>query len=231
MRRTRFVNAQTLSLGATINAATTSVLLSDASSLPSEGDFNITIASEIMLVTHRTTNTLTVVRAQDGTNSAIHNNGATVQVIATKTGMDKVEGDAGLLLSTNPTNLTVNTANFSWSNQGTSSLVQNSSGGIAMLTQNASPHSLRIAYMSAPSEPWTLTGHVEMGPGSEGTATGSHAGLILGDSGTTRWETIGYRLDSSFNWWEWGSPTSFGSTTSTCDLGMCPEGIWMRWVI
>lgn len=229
MRRTRFVNAQTLSLGTTTNTTNTTIVLSDATSLPSEGDFNISIEEEIMLVTHRTANSLTVVRGEDGTSAASHSSGADVQVIATKTGFDTLRCDLGLGYATNPNNLTVNTANFSWSNQGTSSLVQNTWGGISMLTQNSSSHSLHIAYMSAPSEPWTLTGQIDMGPSAENDTAGSHAGIILGDSGSTKWESLSVRAESGVNWWRWNSPTSYGSTIGTFKWGLSIP-TWMRWV-
>jgi len=229
MRRTRFVNAQTLSLGTTTNTTNTTIVLSDATSLPSEGDFNISIEEEIMLVTHRTANSLTVVRGTDGTSSADHSSGQDVQVIATKTGMDTFRSDIGLSCTVNPNRLTVNTANFSWSNQGTSSLVQNTWGGISMLTQNSSSHSLHIAYMPAPSEPWTLTGQIDIGPTAEGDTLGSHAGLILGDSGSTKWESLSVRALSSVNWWHWDDPTSYVSTVGTFKWGLS-RPTWMRWV-
>ena len=229
MRRTRFVNAQTLELATTVNSTATSIVLTDATSLPAYGDFNITVENEIMLVTHRTANTFTVVRGEDGTSGASHTSGLEVQVIATKTGMDAIVRDAGLLCPTYPTNLSVNTVNFSWSNQGTSSLVQNDWGGISMLTQNSATHSLHIAYMSAPSEPWTLTGLIDLGPQAEGDTAGSHGGLILGDSGSTKWETIGLRVNSGINWWEWNSPTSYASTIGSYDWGLS-RPVWMRWV-
>jgi len=111
-----------LELATTTNTTNTSIVLTDATSLPSEGDFNISIESEIMLVTHRTANTLTVVRGTDGTSGASHTGGQAAQVIATKTGVDKVMCDAGLLCAATPNRLSVTAASFSWINQGTSSL-------------------------------------------------------------------------------------------------------------
>lgn len=229
MRRSRFINAESLTLDGTINSSATTVNLTDATSLPSNGDYNITIENEIMLVTERTGNSLTVVRGQDDTLSAAHSTGSSVQVIATKTGMDKLIYDAGFICNANPKRLSVEAADFSWINQGTSSLSDNAWGGITMTTQNAGPQSLRVAYVSAPSEPWTFIAHVDIGPSAEGGPSGSHGGIILSDSGSSRLESMSIRpLD--YSWFRWNSSTSFASTVGGHDLQIAPGGVWLRWV-
>jgi len=231
MRRTRFLNAISgLTVGTSINATNTTLDVLGASALPAEGDFNLFCDAEIMLATHRTGNSVTVVRGVDGSTGASHDSAVAVTTGATKTAMDKIKCDAGFNCGANPNSLTVNTANFSWANQGTSSLIQNTWGGITLQTQNAASHSMRIAYISAPSEPWTLTAKVKLPPTSENGVSGSHGGLILGDSGSTRWETLSARLWSGFSWWRWNSETNWANSAADHDLEILPTGAWMRWV-
>lgn len=233
MRRTRFVNAQTLTLGTALqNATETSVVLSDASSLPAEGDFNITIGSEIMLVTHRVSDTLTVVRGVDDTIGTSHSSGANVHVIATKTGMEKIIYDSGLPRAANPTNLTVSAADFSWDNQGSSTLDDATWGGLVLAANPAGgSHNMRIAYFNAPTEPWTLTANIGIPASTEYGVNGSHAGLILGESSSTKWETVSLRNDSGLSWWRWNSVTTYASTVGGVDFQTPPiGGQWMRWV-
>jgi hypothetical protein len=61
-------------LSADILSTDTSIDVDDGSVFPSTGDFRILIGSELMLVTARSTNTLTVVRGIEGTTAASHSN-------------------------------------------------------------------------------------------------------------------------------------------------------------
>ena len=73
-------NAQTTLNGA-INDTTTTVVVTDGSALPSASGstyFVITVDNEIMLVTNKATNTLTVTRGYEGTTAASHSSGANV---------------------------------------------------------------------------------------------------------------------------------------------------------
>ena len=59
-------------------AATTSVTVADASAFPAGIGFLIQIDDEQMSVTSKSTNTLTAVRAANGTTAAAHTHGAAV---------------------------------------------------------------------------------------------------------------------------------------------------------
>jgi len=65
-------NLATTTLNGGINNSTTTVVVTSGAVFPSTGNFRILIGSEIMLVTARSTNTLTVVRAQESTSAASH---------------------------------------------------------------------------------------------------------------------------------------------------------------
>lgn len=71
------------------SALSTDLTLSvvDGSVFPSTGRFRIIIDSEIMVVTGRSTNTLTVKRAQEGTTAAGHGSGVNVAQILTAGGL------------------------------------------------------------------------------------------------------------------------------------------------
>ncbi len=65
-------NLASTTLNGGINNSTTTVVVTTGSVFPSTGNFRILIGSEIMLVTARSSNTLTVTRAQEGTSAASH---------------------------------------------------------------------------------------------------------------------------------------------------------------
>ena len=60
---------------------------------PANGDFWIRIDSEILKVTARTSDTLTVVGAQDGTSAANHSTGATVRWVLDLSALDQLRQD------------------------------------------------------------------------------------------------------------------------------------------
>ena len=64
----------------TSTATSLSVTAGEGAKFPSAGDFNITIEDEILKCTARTTDTLTVVRAQEGTTGAAHIAGKSVEL-------------------------------------------------------------------------------------------------------------------------------------------------------
>lgn len=65
-------NLATTTLNGGINDSTNTVVVTTGSVFPATGNFRILIDAEIMLVTARSTNTLTATRAQEGTVAASH---------------------------------------------------------------------------------------------------------------------------------------------------------------
>jgi len=70
-------NAESTLNGA-VTAATTTWIVNDGSQFPSTYPYHLSCNSEIVKVTNRSSNTLTVERAQEGTTAALHLIGANV---------------------------------------------------------------------------------------------------------------------------------------------------------
>ena len=79
-RYERIVNNIATTLNGAINDSVTSVTVTDGSSYPSEGDYRILVDTEVMQVTARSSNVLTVVRGVDGTTAASHADASNVNV-------------------------------------------------------------------------------------------------------------------------------------------------------
>ncbi len=79
-------------LDANINDSVTSldVVSGGGSLFPSTYDFHITLDNEILSVTNRSTDTLTIVRAQQGTSAASHTAGASVELRITAKHFDDI---------------------------------------------------------------------------------------------------------------------------------------------
>jgi hypothetical protein len=88
-------NAQT-TLNGGINNSTTSITVTSGSVFPSTGNFRILIDSEIMLVTSRSSNILTVVRAKESTTAASHNDLSTVTMVITDEGLRTFRSDVNV---------------------------------------------------------------------------------------------------------------------------------------
>ncbi len=87
----RYTNAPVVrtTLNGGIDNSTTTVVVADGSVFPSSGIFRIIIDTEIMKVTSRSTNTLTVTRADGSSSAASHSSGATVRQIVTKEAIER----------------------------------------------------------------------------------------------------------------------------------------------
>lgn len=88
-----FANNASSVLNGDIDGSTTTVVLADGSPFPATGNFRIIVDSEIMLVTARSSNTLTVTRSVEGTAAVSHSNSTTVNHILTAGTMDAFRTD------------------------------------------------------------------------------------------------------------------------------------------
>lgn len=229
MRRERLSNSAQTTLSAGISGAVTAIPVTLGSVFPAEGDYHVVVNDEIMLVTARVTNTLTVVRGQEGTAAIGHTVGAKVGIIVTKASLlaqcRDAEGPCPETIVA-PKHMTVTSSAFTWVNQGTSSVVDNNWGGICMFPQSlVAPHSLRNLVKTAPSTPYTVYGHV-LGLNQEVGLSGSYCGLVFRETSSGRLITIARRCNNIVALWRWNSPTSFANQPALTDFLMNPTGQW-----
>ena len=162
--RELFANNAVTTLDGGIDASQTSIDVVDGSLFPATGNFRLVIDSEIIIVTARVTNTLTVVRAQEGTTGASHSSGAVVTLALTAGGFEQWAKDniplwgygrpvGKLVADDGITPLAV--ADFTWQNQG-STAAADQNGTILMTgaVEASSSTQLRILERTAPSTPY-----------------------------------------------------------------------------
>lgn len=92
----QYANNAATTLNGGINNSTTSVVVTAGSVFPSVGNFRVIVDNEIMLVTARSTNTLTVTRGAEGTTGASHSSGAAITLILTKVALQNLFSDRSL---------------------------------------------------------------------------------------------------------------------------------------
>src|SRR5574340_338724 len=81
----------TLASGMDASQTTLTVATGEGAKFPSSGNFRVTVEDEIMKCTSRSTDVLTIVRAQEGTSAATQAIGLTVAHTLTKGGLDRSE--------------------------------------------------------------------------------------------------------------------------------------------
>lgn len=80
-------NFGTTTLNEALDDSETGVDVTDGSVFPSSGTFRVNCEDELMIVTSRSGNTLTVTRGGEGTSAAAHDNGTAIQMVLTAAGL------------------------------------------------------------------------------------------------------------------------------------------------
>ena len=211
MSNTAPLREQILNLGATtlsagINNSTTSVSVTSGAVFPSTGNFRVRVGSEIMLVTARSTNTLTVVRGYEGTTAASHSSGDAITLVLTSGGLNRYAQDNNPLFGLNrpPFGLydtdgktLLTTSNFTWANQG-STTASDQNGTIIMDLPAASGENGRLLYRAAPSPTYSVIAafqHV----GLIETSAYNQFGIVLRQSTTGKYYAHAFSSDNGTN--------------------------------
>jgi hypothetical protein len=201
-KREQFKNAASNQLNGAINNSTTSVTVDDGSVFPSVGNFRILIDTEIMLVTARSGNVLTVVRGQESTAAASHADDAKVTHIVTQASLLRALKDnvpfadssrpiLGSLTAADGSILTA--SSFAWVNQG-SSTVADADGGLYIETPGATGYNIRLLKKAPPSPPYSIVAGIVPSLALNG-ATGQPAcGIAFRESSSGKIFTIGVEV-------------------------------------
>jgi len=171
VRRQRSVNNFSTTLNGAINDSTTSVTLTSTTGLPSEGDFYLDIAGEIVLVTHISGSTLTVLRGQDGTSAAAHGDGTDVTDVITAGEFENRANERmgiqalpyGRITRWDGSSLSTLTASdFTLYNTATGSFVEDGNDGIVIFycRDHASNDASGAARLFTTANDWRITAHL-----------------------------------------------------------------------
>lgn len=231
-RKERLENNVTSTLSSTINSSVTTVTVASGTNFPSEGDYRIIIGDEIMLVTARSTNDLTVERAADSTTADTHSAGSSVRMILTAGALNKFaddirgsSSDAYGYRFLDQDDVTQTSTDFTWTNQSTSTITDEAYGGMTMKIPDVSGVQLRVLTQSAPTDPWTLTAHVQFGPGY--TYGSTIMGICARESATGRIQVMGLQIGGDVGAWQYTSATAYGSRFGAA-YDHRSDNVWLR---
>jgi hypothetical protein len=245
--REQHQNLANTTLSASINSSDNPISVAAGSVFPSTGNFRIMVDSEIMIVTARSTNSLTVTRGADGTSAASHSGGATVSMIYSTQGLSRIIKDAdplfgyssrkpimGLWADDGKTLLT--SADFTWLNQGSATAADEN--GTIRLTDpvpGASGRNVRGLELDAPSTPYTYIAAFSFQAFLDNDCRPTW-GMGFRESSSTKLMLFSYDVNSFFNQAiqelginRWSNPSSLFTT----NFGMHPfmsvsDLIWVK---
>lgn len=234
-----FENSATTTLNGGIDDTQTSITVTDGSVFPSTGNFRLLIGSEIMHVTARSSNTLTVNRGVEGTSAAAHSDLAPARHIITQDGLLRAAQDNSVLWgSSGPLALhkivdasgnVIDSSYFTIINQ--SSTVFTDLDGTIGIRKPANAGGDSNTFMAeSVSPPFTRIIAFQSRGGRTQTLEHTVCGLAMRDSATNRLIVFckdynhGLKI-GCYRYTALNTFNSFGFTTQTVDL---PEIVWLK---
>jgi hypothetical protein len=86
----------------------------------------------------------------------------------------------------------------------------------------------RVLTQTAPTAPWTLTGHIQFGPGYTYFSTnGSMIGICARENSSGKIQSCALRIGDNVAAWQWTNPTTFSGTLGT-SLNHRSDNVWLR---
>lgn len=243
VKQIQHLNRAFTTLNETLTAIDTTVTVTDGSVFPADGDYYLAVGNELMLVTARSTNDLTVVRGVEGTGGQTHDSGDYIFAIASQEALnqwiEEALGNYGAhrewytphrIVDTNGDALT--SSDFTQGNWDSSTVTDNTWGGITIFADvDAASLELRTLYRTAPATPYRVTAHIQTcaGSGTGVSATTMMAGIAFRDgAGTGEMEVYGIRAESNFNHWNFTDWTAFSASVDALGGMHHRKDGWLR---
>lgn len=242
--REQFKNNPATTLNGAINNSVTSITVTTGSVFPSTGNFRLLVEDEIMLCTARSTNTLTVVRAYEGTTGASHADGKAITLILTEGSVDQLGKDnvpmwgyasvppLNKLVADNGTTI-LTASDFTWDNQDTATATDQNGTIVLRLPAAGAGENVRVLTRTAPSAPYSYIAAFQaclpnggsddlqlFGFGFRQNSTGKLNAIAMnvGDSGSAKLAV-----------YAWTDPTTFDTSDRGRELCGCfGSVVWFK---
>jgi len=163
--REQFQNNAFSALDGGITDVATTADVDDGSVFPSVGNFRILIDDEIILVTARSSDTLTIVRGQEGTTNVAHSDDAKVTHVLTQGALQRILKDnlpfadvssRPILNSlTDANEAVIDSSDFAWINQGSATATDHN-GTVLLTAPAAAGENIRLLKKAPPSTPYSI---------------------------------------------------------------------------
>lgn len=231
-RREQFVNDARTTLASSMTDSVTTATVVDGSVFPADGDFRIIISGELMLVTARATNVLTVVRGVEASIAASHNASENVSAILTKASLEQYQKENTWHGNTSPA-LRIHklsdgdfgvVSDFSFVNQG-SATATDRDGRIVMEIPSDAGQQIRGIFQTAPTPPYEIILAVKgVGPREDFF----EYGLAFRESSTSKLFTISRQFQDTLEVTRYTNETTQAGNDFTDVFGFGGGLTWMK---
>lgn len=231
-RREQFVNNSRTTLASSMTDVATTATVVDGSVFPADGDFRIIISGELMLVTARSTNVLTVVRGIENSIAAAHNSSETVTALLTKASLEQYQKENTWHGNTSPALRIHKLSNgdfgvvsdFTFVNQG-SATATDRDGRIVMQIPFDVGQQVRGIFQTAPTPPYEIILAVKgVGPREDFF----EYGLAFRESSTSKLFTISRQFQDTLEVSRYTNNTTLAGNDFTDVFGFGGGLTWMK---
>jgi hypothetical protein len=240
-RKQQNLNRTNTAMNGPITDAATAITVADGTVFPADGDFNVAVGNEIMLVTGRSGNVLTVQRGVEDTEASAHVAGDYVFPVLCGDGLNRFFSDCvtyqqqGLVI---PDKIqaggeVLTSADFTQEHISSSTIIDETWGGItiAARTEIFVGTYLRQLSRPEPSTPYTVTAHVKGGAGNAFQSDykrGQMCGIGWEDGTTGEVITCGARFNKEVTWSEMAAYNTATPTIRATVPFYFRQDCWMR---
>lgn len=231
-RREQFVNNSRTTLASNLTDSATTATVVDGSVFPADGDFRIIISGELILVTARSTNVLTIVRGIENSIAVAHNSAETVTALLTKASLEQYQKENTWHGNTSPA-LRIHklsdgdfgvVSDFSFVNQGGATATDRD-GRIVMQIPFDAGQQVRGIFQTAPTPPYEIILAIKgVGPREDFF----EFGLAFRESSTSKLFTISRQFQDTLEVNRYTNNTTLAGNDLTDVFGFGGGLTWMK---
>jgi hypothetical protein len=225
MAKIQFVNSPAVAptLGADLSNSATSIAVSDASFLSATPNIAALIENELVLITARAGNTLTIARAQEGTTAAAHAAGKAMYFPLTAAGI--ASADRSSVMSGGEI-ITPDQYTWTWGNQGTGAAQKTCNGTILIDVPQSNTDAISTLVRPVTGA-FTVTALIDSFFHWSGYV---NFGLLVYDTVSNHTQTFGITCDGPSmrikNWTGWGGTSGDQIVVTTYNRWYMP--LWIQ---
>lgn len=228
VRRETLLNNATTTVNEALDNSETVITMTDGSVFPAKGECRFIIDDERFLMQSRSGNDVTAVRGIEGSSAVTHLSGADVKIIMTSGAWKEFINDSfgvGPIAQggaehrypfrlLDESNVTLSASDFTWVNQGSSSVADDPWGGLTVTVVEATGD-WKLLHRAIPTVPYTITTNVMFGPGLAFGASGSLMGVGFRESSTGKFVIAALEVGDTNNFWRFTDPATFSAAATT----------------
>lgn len=223
VRREQLLNAVSTTVNEALDDSETVITVADGSVFPADGDYRLIIEDEVVLVTSRATDDLTVARGVDGSAAVEHGDGVAIDSVVTAGGIDQLLNDcsAGGLHRparrlVDASGVVLTKSSFSFTNEGSSVIADEADGSISILVDEGAA-GFKLFLRTAPATPYKVRAKFETGAGMDYSGSGTVIGLIMRESSTGKFVFCAYEFGDHVKPAKYTNETTFSAFYVTAD--------------